>query len=75
MTMRTRTWLLCSCGHRGAIVESENDQPYSASWSSNDLLDLENKGQYRGSDALFLATRPSCPKCGATLTPENIVQI
>ncbi len=29
MSIRTFTWLLCVCGHKGAIIESENDQPYS----------------------------------------------
>ena len=74
MTMHTFTRLACPCGHRGVIVESENDQPYSKEWSSTNLRDLESKGQYRGPNELFAKMRPSCPKCGTTLTPDYIVQ-
>lgn len=73
MTMRTFTRLACSCGHQGSIVESENDQPYSKEWSSTSLRDLESKGQYQGPNELFVRMHPSCPKCGASLTPDHIV--
>ena len=59
MTMRTFTWLQCSCGHKGAIVESENDQPYSKEWTSVGLRELESKGQYNGPDELFAKLKPS----------------
>ena len=48
MTMRTHTRLQCSCGHRGSIVESENDQPYSKEWYSVGVRDLETRGTYTG---------------------------
>jgi len=73
MTMRTFTKLRCYCGHIGAIVESENDQPYSKEWSSTSVRDLDTKGQYCGQNRLFDGVRPSCPKCGRTLTPENVI--
>ena len=73
MAMRTITRLACPCGHQGAIVESENDQPYSKEWSNTSLRDLESKGQYQGPNELFTKTRPSCPKCGKSLTPDYIV--
>lgn len=75
MTMRTFTWLQCFCGHRGAIVESENDQPYSKEWSRTSLRDLESGGTYHGPYALISEIRPSCPKCKATLTPDNIINL
>jgi hypothetical protein len=74
MTLRTVTKLSCPCGHHGSIVESENDQPYSKEWSSTSLRNLDSKGLYSGSNVLFSKMRPSCPKCGHTLTPEHIVQ-
>jgi hypothetical protein len=74
MTMHTLTKLACKCGHKGCIVESENDQPYSKEWSSTSLRDLESKGQYKGANELFSKTHPSCPKCGTTLTQDNIIQ-
>lgn len=74
MTMRTITKLLCTCGHTGSIVESENDQPYSKEWLSTSLRELEHKGQYTGKNSLFSRMRPSCPKCGTTLTPDNVAQ-
>jgi len=73
MTMRTCISLLCSCGHRGAIVESENDQPFSKEWSSTRLQNLESKGSYDGPHHLFSKMRPSCPRCGKTLSPADIV--
>lgn len=73
MTYRTFTKLKCYCGHVGQIVESENDQPYSKEWSKTSLRDLEGKGQYSGPHHLVAKMRPSCPKCGCSLTPEHIV--
>lgn len=73
MTMRTITQVCCECGHRGAIVESENDQPFSKEWSSTSLRELESNGEYRGSNKLFQRMKPSCPKCKKTITPDNIV--
>lgn len=73
MTMRTFTWLQCNCGHKGAIVESENDQPYSKEWSSTSLRDLDSKGLYNGPNELISSMKPSCPKCGASLSPSNQV--
>lgn len=73
MTMRTITRMKCHCGHIGAIVESENDQPYSKEWFSTSVRDLERKGLYCGQHSLFNDIKPSCPKCGRSLTPENVI--
>jgi len=74
MTMRTYTKLQCTCGKKGEIVESENDQPYSKEWSKTSLRDLGSKGTYSGSNKLFSTMRPSCLSCGNSLTPANILQ-
>jgi hypothetical protein len=71
MTMRTFTRLQCPCGHKGSIVESENDQPYSKEWSSTSLRDLDSKGTYAGPNELFTKMQPSCPKCGLSLNPNH----
>ena len=72
MTMRTITNIKCPCGHKGSIVESENDQPYSKEWSTINLRDLDSKGLYNGKNELFTKMKPSCPKCGMTLSPDNV---
>jgi hypothetical protein len=74
MTMRTHTHLKCPCGHVGTITVSENDQPHSAEWSSATYEGLEHNGTYAGPDNWFSEMRFSCPKCGASLTPEHIVK-
>jgi hypothetical protein len=61
-----------SCGHRDAIVESENAEQRSGDWYMASLRDLEHKGTYDGPDDLFAEMSPSCPKCGASLTPGHI---
>lgn len=73
MTYRNITKLKCSCGHIGRIVESENDQPYSKEWSSTSLRELERNGNYSGPHTLISKLKPSCPKCGYSLSPEDIV--
>lgn len=62
MTMRDFTWYQCTCGHKGAVVVSENDQPYSRMWERTSLRDLEGS-----------AEKPICPKCKAALTRVNVV--
>lgn len=76
MTMRTTYPVTCSCGHKGAIKMSENDQPYSKPWESYSLANL-NGGGYRVEGAadwpaVFEAMKPTCPQCGIALTPENL---
>jgi len=61
MTMRTYTWYRCTCGHRGAVVVSENDQPYSKMWESTSLKELAGTSEH-----------PVCPKCKAVLSASNI---
>jgi hypothetical protein len=72
MLTRKFTYVTCPCGHRGAIVESENAEQRSGDWYMASLRDLEHKGTYDGPDDLFGEMSPSCPKCGASLTPSHI---
>jgi hypothetical protein len=62
MTTRTRTPLVCACGHKGAHIHSENDQPFSASWDS---YRLEGGFSGGGEEHDDLATI-FCPNCGKT---------
>lgn len=73
--MKTRifTYLACSCGHRGAIVESFEDLTWSGGWYQAWLRDLTHTGTYDGMDELFAETKPGCPMCGRSLGPENII--
>ena len=63
MTMRDFTWYQCPCGHKGAVVVSENDQPYSKMWERTSLRDLSGS-----------AEQPVCPKCKTQLAHAHIVQ-
>ena len=70
MTLRQRMPIVCECGHEGAILMAENDQPYSKIWESYTLEGF-NGGSLRveGLDEagnLFEALKPSCPKCSST---------
>ena len=76
MTMRTTYPLTCSCGHKGAIKMSENDQPYSKAWERYSL-DGFNGGDFgvegfANWEAVFSALKPTCPKCGAVLSPNSL---
>ena len=78
MTMRTKYPMTCNCGHKGAIKMSENDQPFSKMYESYSLENL-NGGSYRVDGfakwpGVFEALKPTCPKCGAKLTPQNFDQ-
>lgn len=59
--MRTRTKLVCDCGHEGCHTHSENDQPYSQNWNSYKLEGFSGGGPERDD----LATM-TCQKCGKT---------
>ena len=69
MTTRTYTHLSCPCGHRGTIVESENDQPYSKQWTSTNYRD-DDLRRYAGEESGFAAFGMACPKCGAPGRPS-----
>ena len=71
MLTRKFTYVTCPCGHRGVIVETGNAEQRAA-WYMASLRDLEHKGAYDGLDDLFAEMSPSCPKCGASLTPSHI---
>jgi hypothetical protein len=32
MPLRTKSALVCNCGHTGKLNSAENDQPYSENW-------------------------------------------
>lgn len=75
MTLRTKYPITCSCGHKGAIKMSENDQPYSKPYESYSLENLNGNGfNVAGSvklDQVFCKMKPTCPSCGAELTVNN----
>lgn len=78
MTSRTTDPVRCKCGHEGAIRTSENDQPYSANWERYTVIGLNGGSHHveRRSatwEEVFDAVKPTCPKCGALLTPANLV--
>lgn len=70
--------LQCQCGHIGKVERSENDQPYSEMWSRYSLANL-NGGVLASTEPeslheVFEKMKPSCPKCGASLTMENVIR-
>jgi hypothetical protein len=77
MTTVTNYSVTCDCGHIGAIKMKENDQPYSKQWERYSLVDLNGnstgiEGGFLQWDKVFSDMRPTCPKCGKQLTPENL---
>lgn len=73
--MKTRIfpYLACSCGQRGAIVESSEERASPDGWYQAWLRGLKHNGTYDGMDELFAETKPGCPVCGRSLGPENII--
>lgn len=73
MTMRTKTEVVCQCGHVGYIKTAENDQPYSQMYIHCTLEGLNSRGLQPGElgDQRGLGEltdcRLVCPKCGADL--------
>ena len=76
MATHTRFPLICSCGHEGAIIMKENDQPYSKGWEKYTLKELDGDEFYiEPSCSIKTAiqnTRPYCPICGNRLTHDNL---
>lgn len=77
MTMRSRYPMACSCGHKGALLLRENDQPYSKMWESYSLEGFDG-GSYRVDGFADLSTvmaaiAPKCPKCGSGITSLNFI--
>lgn len=77
MTMHTRYPLVCSCGNKGSVKMTENDQPYSRMYESYSLEGF-NGGTcrvdgYTTLQAAIEQMRPICPKCGADLTVANLI--
>jgi len=76
MTMRTTYSITCSCGHKGAITMSENDQPYSKCYESYSLENLNGHTYQVEGFAdwakVFKEMAPTCPKCQSSLTPKNL---
>lgn len=62
MTMRTRTKLICACGHTGYHEHAENDQPYSASWDNYSLNGFAGGGEK--CDDLASITCNNCRQTG-----------
>lgn len=76
MTTRTRYTVVCPCGHKGTIKMSENDQPYSKSYESYSLVDLNGSEfsieGFAEWPKVFAEMKPKCPKCGTLLTQEHL---
>ena len=55
---------------------SENDAPFSRSWESYTLVDLDGSDfDVDGMalwDKVFAAMKPTCPVCGNHLTPDDL---
>ena len=60
MTTRTRTSLICECGHRGELRTAENDQPFSREWFQRTV-----EGFIDGDDG-FGIEKLTCRACGRT---------
>lgn len=73
MKTHTFTHVACTCGHRGAIVETRDPTPPEG-WYHVWLRGLCPGGTYEGIDNLFAETKPLCPQCGRSLTPEDAVE-
>lgn len=65
--MRTRYKIVCECGREGAVLMSENDQPFSKMWESYSLINF-NGGSFRveGYEEpgnILKRLEPTCPSC------------
>jgi hypothetical protein len=65
MASRTRYNIICNCGHKGTIILSENDQPYSSNWEQYSLENLEGTTFTTRNvvtwETVFEKTGASCP--------------
>jgi hypothetical protein len=78
MTSRTTDCVRCKCGHEGVILTSENDSPYSANWEEYTVRGLNGgshhvERRHASWQEVFDAIKPTCPNCGALLTPHELV--
>jgi hypothetical protein len=67
MTTRTRTKLLCECGHTGIHTHSENDQPNSTNSERFGLKGFSGDGEYKWDTEKML-----CPQCGMTAKVKEV---
>lgn len=70
MTSRTRTPIVCECGHTGNELLKENDQPFSRMYEEYSLEGFSGgthtvEGFHVGGSVLDILC-PTCPKCGET---------
>lgn len=73
--MRTEYTVTCDCGHKGKILLKENDQPYSSSWESYTLENLDGSSYTTTTstwDEVFAKMNVTCPACKKNLTPQNL---
>jgi hypothetical protein len=71
MSSRTRTPVICECGHTGFELLKENDQPFSGLWEQYSLEGFGGSTvtitSYADMPANILtAMNPKCPQCGCT---------
>jgi hypothetical protein len=73
--MKTRifTYVECSCGHRGALIETIEAGAFRAGSHQARLRKLTHAGTYDGEDNLFAAMKPGCPACGRSVSPADVV--
>jgi hypothetical protein len=68
MTLRTQELIICECGHKGFLLCSENDQPYSSLWEDYSLSGFDGGEltvtSYADKPKDILAhLKPICPEC------------
>ncbi|CAB3795421.1 hypothetical protein LMG27177_03843 [Paraburkholderia fynbosensis] len=73
--MKTRifTYVECSCGHRGALIETIETGAFRAGGHQARLRKLTHAGTYDGENVLFAAMKPGCPACCRSLSPDDVV--
>lgn len=71
VTTRTRSALLCECGHQGCLECRETDHPHGGLWEEYSLSGFGGGGRIITSCAnipkdMLAAPYPTCPQCGLT---------
>ena len=73
--MKTRifTYIECSCGHRGALIETIGANAFRTGARHAWVRGLTHAGVYDGADSLFAELKPGCPTCSQSLGPADVV--
>ena len=73
MKTRVFTYVECTCGHRGALIETLDVGDFKERRHRTWLRNLAHTGTYDGEDGLFEKMKPGCPACGRSLGPDDVV--